>query len=192
MQHPALKIVVIGPESTGKSVLCQELSAHYNALWCPEYARTYLEENDMDGHYTDKDLLLIARGQLAAEDEVFREACQRRDRLLLIDTDMYVMKIWSEFAFQRCHHWILEQIAKRHYDYYLLCDIDLPWAPDPLREYPDPAMRQNLFNHYLDLLIHQHTPFGIIKGEGIQRLHHAIVQLDREILFDKDKYATEP
>ena len=55
MQHPALKIVVIGPESTGKSVLCQELSAHYNTLWCPEYARTYLEENDMDGQYTDID-----------------------------------------------------------------------------------------------------------------------------------------
>ncbi|SEA11423.1 nicotinamide-nucleotide adenylyltransferase, NadR type [Arachidicoccus rhizosphaerae] len=182
MLHTPLKIVVIGPESTGKSVLCQQLATHYGALWCPEYARSYLEQNQRDGHYTRADLLAIAKGQLKAEDLVDSQARQLKDAMMLIDTDMYVMKIWSEFAFQHCDHWILEQIAVRHYDYYLLCDIDLPWAPDPLREYPDPAMRQNLFNHYLDLLMHQQTPFSIINGQGAARLHKAIGVVDREVL----------
>lgn len=185
MQKPPLKIVVIGPESTGKSMLCRDLAGHYGTLWCPEFARRFLEQNDRDGHYMKQDLLTIAKGQLEAEDAACRDAVQRKDALLFIDTDMYVMKIWSEFAFQSCHHWILEQIAGRLYDYYLLCDIDLPWAPDPLREYPDPAMRQNLYNHYLDLLMHQQTPFSIIRGQGAQRLHQAIAVIDRECLLQK-------
>lgn len=168
-----LKIVVIGPESTGKSSLCQALATAYHTLWCPEYARRYLEEKKLDTHYGESDLLAIAKGQLTEEDAFLRKAQERKDRFLFIDTDMYVMKIWSEFSFGKCHHWILEQIAARRYDYYLLCDIDLPWTADPLREYPDLAMRLNLFNHYKDLLSQQSTPFSVIGGQGESRIAHA-------------------
>ena len=172
------KIVIIGPESTGKSSLCQGLAAHYNALWCPEYARAYLEGKKVGTQYTEEDLLAIAKGQLVAQDAYFKKATIRKDRFLFIDTDMYVMKTWSEFSFDRCAHWILEQIAERQYDYYLLGDIDLPWQEDPLREYPDPDMRKRLMLHYKDILIQQSTPFSIISGTGNARLSGAIQRLD--------------
>jgi len=179
MQSPPFKIVVIGPESTGKSSLCAALAKKYKASWCPEYARQYLQKQNKQGHYGEEDLLFIARGQTALEDACQEKARSAKDRFLFIDTDMYVMKVWSEFAFDRCHHWILEQIAHRKYDYYLLCGIDLPWMPDPLREYPDPLMRQNLFNHYLDLLIHQATPFSVILGQDEERLANAVAAINR-------------
>ena len=66
-QKPLIKIAVIGPESTGKSTLCELLAQHYNSQWCPEFAREFLLTHGTD--YTYDDLLYIAKGQLAMEDE---------------------------------------------------------------------------------------------------------------------------
>jgi nicotinamide riboside kinase len=95
-------------------------------------------------------------------------------RLLFIDTDMYVMKVWCEFVFNQCHNWILNQIAKRHYDAYLLCDVDLPWIEDKLREYPDLKLREKLYHFYKDLMIHQSVPWCNISGIKEERLNKAI------------------
>lgn len=179
-EAPLIKIVVIGPESTGKSSLCQQLANYYQSLWCPEYARQYLEQRVKGGCYTAPDLLAISQGQLILEDRYIAEAMNRKDKYLFIDTDMYVMKVWSEIAFQKCAHWILEQIAIRRYDYYLLCDTDLPWTEDPLREYPDPAMRRRLFNYYLDLLTQQSVPFSVIGGQGHERTKNAVQEIKRQ------------
>ena len=105
---PSLKkIVVIGPESTGKSSLCEALATHYRTSWVPEYAREYLETHGMD--YSFDDLLTIARGQLALEDRLYAAAEAAGKELLFIDTDLYVIKVWSEFVFGRCHPWILDR-----------------------------------------------------------------------------------
>ena len=122
------KIVILGPESTGKSTLCAALAKHYNTEWCPEYARQYLTENG--NNYTYDNLLTIAKGQLEGEDRFVEKA----SNLLIIDTDMYVIKVWCEYVFNNCHPFILEQINNRKYDAYLLCDIDLPWTADEMRE----------------------------------------------------------
>src|SRR5579864_1908195 len=145
------KIVIVGPESTGKSSLCEALAAHYKTEWVPEYAREYLTTHGMD--YRQEDLLVIARGQLALEDRGTMSAAAAGRRLLFVDTDMYVMKVWSEFVFGHCDPWILEQIAIRQYDGYLLCRTDLPWEKDELREYPDLASRDTLYHIYRDCLI---------------------------------------
>ena len=87
---------------------------------------------------------------------------------------MYVMKVWCEYVFNNCHTYILEQIHSRKYDMYLLCDIDLPWTPDEMREYPDEAPRKELFAIYKDILINQNTPWGIVKGIGEDRTKNAI------------------
>lgn len=116
------KIVVIGPESTGKSTLCAQLAEHYRTCWCPEFAREYLKERG--GKYNYADLLNIAHGQLELEDTLLMEA---RNGFYFIDTDMYVMKVWCEVVFEQCHTWILKQIALRQYDLFFLCDVDLPW-----------------------------------------------------------------
>jgi NadR type nicotinamide-nucleotide adenylyltransferase len=171
------KVVVIGPESTGKSSLCAELAEHFSAQWCPEYAREHLTVYGKA--YTYNDLLTIAQKQLALEDRFTNEALNNDQELLFIDTDMYVMKVWCEYVFQKCHHYILEQITQRQYDLYLLCDTDLPWVQDELREYPADGPRKELFQIYKDLLINQSIPFVIINGNYQERLQEAIEAVEQ-------------
>jgi NadR type nicotinamide-nucleotide adenylyltransferase len=179
------KIVVIGPESTGKSTLCEQLSVHYNTAWCREYAREYLLKNGTD--YSFDDLLTIAKGQLQLEEEAIQQVLgntmpaekkSSAQPLLFIDTDMYVMKVWCEFVFGKCHRWILDQIVERKYDLYLLCNTDLPWVKDELREYPDLESRQKLYNIYKDIMINQRVPWVDISGSYEQRFEKARAAVD--------------
>jgi NadR type nicotinamide-nucleotide adenylyltransferase len=170
---PPKKIVIIGPESTGKSTLCESLAAHYQTEWVREYAREYLEEHGMEYNY--ETLSVIARGQLALEDA----GAARAGGLLFIDTDLYVIKVWSEYVFGRCEAWILDEIVRRKYDGYLLAGTDLPWADDPLREYPDPGIRERLFHIYRDLLINQSVPWAEVSGAGDKRLERAIGAVEK-------------
>jgi len=163
------RIVIIGPESTGKSTLCQQLAEHYNTVWCPEYAREYLIKHGMN--YTLDDLTAIAKGQLALQQALETNAA---NDLYFIDTDMYVMKVWHEVAFATCPSWILKKIAQTKPDLYLLCNTDLPWEKDELREYPDLPMRQRLFHMYKDLVINSATPWNIVSGTNEERLRVAI------------------
>lgn len=183
------KIVIIGPESTGKSTLCEQLAQHYETRWCPEYARAWLLQNGTN--YTYEDLLTIAEGQLQLEDE-YTEKLENESLPLLenggniplfIDTDMYVMKVWCEFVFGKCHRYVLDNILKRKYDGYLLCNVDLLWTKDELREYPDLDTRKTLFRMYKDLLVNQSTPWALVSGTGEDRLASAIQAIDK-ILAD--------
>ena len=195
------KIAIIGPESTGKSTLCEELARHYATLWCPEFAREYLLSYGKN--YTYDDLLKIAMGQVGLEDEyierviksespevrktipgnkkntsglpVFRSSLHPS---LFIDTDMYVMKVWCEFVYGKCHRFILDQIVKRQYDLYLLCKTDLPWVKDELREYPDLETREKLYHFYKDIMINQAVPWVEISGSYPERFQKAITAVD--------------
>lgn len=178
--------MVIGPESTGKSTLCEELSQHYNTTWCPEFAREYLMTFGRDYDYDD--LLTIAKGQIALEDEYailaekeWQEQTSKttHEPVFFIDTNMYVMKVWCEFVFGKCHQYILDQIVARPYDLYLLCNTDLPWTKDELREYPDHETRQILYLMYKDILVNQQVPWVDISGNDEQRLHAAVEGINR-------------
>ena len=155
------RISVTGPESTGKSELSEKLAKHFRTIWVPEYAREYLE--NMGHPYKEDDILKIAQGQLKKEEEAVRYS----KHLLFCDTDFIVTKIWSEFKYGRCHPWILGQVEKHAYDLYLLCNIDLPWAEDPLREHP--RRREELFQLYYRELTVRNLPFKIISGTGDAR-----------------------
>ena len=173
------RIVVIGPESTGKSTLCSALANHYNTLWCPEYAREYLLTNGKD--YTYDNLLTIAKGQIALEEKYAAKVAATSTlpkTYLFIDTDMYVMKVWCEYVFGKCHSFILEQIKERKYNLYLLCNIDLPWTRDELREYPDEQPRRELFQLYKELLTNQSVPFVEISGLENDRIEAAIAAVE--------------
>ncbi len=182
------KIVIIGPESTGKSTLCEQLAQHYETTWCPEYAREYLLSNGINYEYDD--LLTIAKGQLALEDEYYTTL--ERNSLpmleagghlpLFIDTNMQVMKVWCEFVFNKCHPFIIEQLKEREYDLYLLCNIDLPWVEDELREYPDLHTRKKLYHIYKENMINQSTPWVNISGNHDERLAKAIEAVDKILI----------
>lgn len=175
------KFVILGPESTGKSTLCKSLAEHYQSAWCEEYAREYLLKNGTS--YTPADLLKIAKGQLKLEELTTKSLAEsNKTPILFIDTDMYVMKVWSEYVFGECDFFILDSIVKRKYDGYLLCNIDLPWTKDELREYPDEKPRQELFAIYKDLLMNQTTPWALISGNDAERTQAAIKAIDRFIL----------
>jgi NadR type nicotinamide-nucleotide adenylyltransferase len=173
------KIVIIGPESTGKSSLSHALANHFNGLAVEEYAREYLLTNGTD--YTYENLLDVAKGQLALEDKAIQEIILNQSirPFAFIDTDMYVMKVWCEFVFQQCHPFILDQIVERKYDLYLLCNVDVPWVKDELREYPDLATRQTLYHHYRDIMLNQQVPWIDISGDYNTRLQTAIAGVEK-------------
>lgn len=165
------KIVILGPESTGKSHLSAQLAVHFNTEWCPEYAREHLLSRGINYNY--EDLLEIAKGQVMLEDKYIQKT-MGKNNFLFIDTDMYVMKVWCEFVYGKCHRFILDQIVQRKYDLYLLCNTDLPWVSDELREYPDLAIRNKLFKSYKDIMVNQSVPWVEIEGDYDQRFETAI------------------
>jgi NadR type nicotinamide-nucleotide adenylyltransferase len=164
------KIAVTGPESTGKSMLAADLAKFYGTAWVPEYARHYLEVNGPS--YREEDILTIAKGQLEQETKTEANASQ----YLFCDTEFIVTKIWSDVKYGRCNPWILRQIEEHTYDLYLLCDIDLPWMFDPLREHPE--MRKELFELYCRELDSRGFPYMIVNGTGIDRLNNAVSIID--------------
>lgn len=171
------KVVVIGPESTGKSTLSEQLATHFSTSWVPEYAREYLLTHGT--RYSFEDLLVIARRQVAMEDSYAAAVkAAGRSSLLFVDTDLYVMKVWCEYVFGKCHSWILDQIALRPYDLYLLCDTDLPWVKDELREYPDLESRRELYCIYKDIMLNQPVPWANISGNYEQRLGQAVKKVN--------------
>ena len=173
MAIPLKKVAVIGPECTGKSALSEFLALHFDTTWVPEYARGYLE--NLVRPYEPHDLITIAHGQLRVEDAWSQDA----NRVVICDTNLYVIKIWSEFKFGSCDPEILRLIASRQYDLHLLTYIDIPWQNDPQREHP--GKRQELYNLYLKELQQQPTAFVEIKGEQQERRKTAIAAIE-EIL----------
>ena len=166
VQPPPLnRIVVIGPESTGKSTLARQLASCFDTAFADEYARSYLEQ--LDRPYTLADMEAMARGQLGLERKAVAGA---RHGLYFCDTDLYVFKVWSEDRYGSCPEEILRDIATRACHLYILTDIDMPWQDDPLREHPEPEMRQYFFHIYHDIVQHSGVPFIRVYGDEAQRL----------------------
>lgn len=162
------KIAITGPESTGKTTLTRQLAAHYHTLWVPEYARFYLTL--LDRPYTLEDVVEIAKGQVYWENELVKLA----DELLFCDTDLIVIKIWLQFKYNIENEWIETSLKAKNYDVHLLCNIDLPWQDDPLRENPSLEDRETLYNLYKQELTALNVPFFEITGDETKRLAQAI------------------
>ncbi len=159
---------MIGPESTGKSTLSEGLAKRLNTVWVPEYAREYLE--DLGRPYEEADLLRMAEGQLQAE----AEAMHLANNCLICDTDLYVIKVWSEAKYGHCDPAILKRIATYRCDMYLLTDIDIPWQDDPLREHPLPEERAYFYRQYHDIVMNSGVPWANIGGNIAEREERAL------------------
>ncbi|NIG52429.1 AAA family ATPase [Chitinophaga sp. Cy-1792] len=162
------KVVVIGPESTGKSTLSEYLARYFHTAWTPEFAREYIDQ--LNRPYTQEDLLHIAEGQLQLE----KEQAAKANEVLICDTDLYVVKVWSEHKYGDCDARILKMIAEQDCDLYLLMATDLPWEEDPQREYPAQEMRDYFYNIYRDIVMQSGVPFVDIRGSYTDRENTAV------------------
>ena len=161
-----LRVCVIGPECTGKTTLSENLARELGTVWVPEYARGYLSK--LNHPYGQPDLLKIAHGQLRMEDEWASDA----KGVLVCDTNLLVIKVWSEHKFGSCDPEIMQRHRERKYHLYLLTDIDVPWEEDPQREHPQ--LREHFRNIYTSLIQSSGVPFVQIRGTLQQRLTGAI------------------
>lgn len=162
------KIAIVGPESTGKSSLAAQLAEALGTAWVPEYARKYLQQ--IDRPYLQEDLTEIARGQLALEEAWLPKA---KD-FLICDTNLLVIKIWSEFKYGNLLPELENLIDLGAYKLHFLTYIDLPWTFDPLRENPSLEDREELFSLYKTNLEEAGVDHQVLKGGEDERLTEAL------------------
>ena len=166
-----LKVVLFGPESSGKTTLAKALSAHYKTEWVPEYMRTYLQDkwDNKKQVCTREDLLPIARGQLQLENEKATIA----NLYLFCDTNLDELIVYSKFYYDGyCPEQIIKAATQSKYDLFLLTYIDTPWEKDDLRDRPND--RRLLFSIFEAYLIENNFPYIIIKGTVEERLQTAV------------------
>jgi NadR type nicotinamide-nucleotide adenylyltransferase len=171
-----VKIVLFGPESSGKTTLSKHLARYYNTVWAPEFAREYLQNKWNNERKTceNSDLLPIALGQMKLENELAKKA----DKLLICDTDLLETKVYSEEFYGGFVHPDLEKAAiANKYDLYLLTYIDTPWEEDDLRDRPE--LRLEMFNAFENALKKYNRPYILLKGEKEDRLKYAIAEIDK-------------
>lgn len=171
-----LKIVVTGPECSGKTTLAEALALHYSTVWVHEGARSYLDTMPGGPHYTERTLLEIAKYQLQLEDMMTEAVRRGGPQLLFCDTDLITIRIWGEEKYGRSDPWIVERTEQRPYAMWLLCAPDMPWEFDPLRE--NPHDRDRLFTVYERMLRTLDKPYIVMQGVAEQRLARAITAVD--------------
>jgi HTH-type transcriptional repressor of NAD biosynthesis genes len=166
----ARRVCIFGPESTGKSTLTQNLANYYNTVYVSEYARGLLDFKG--GHCDFTDIPLIAKGQMAAEDALVRQA----NKVIFCDTDLITTTIWSHVLFGKCPQWIEDEGNRRKYDLYLLLDVDVPWVDDTQRCLPN--YRKEFRDRCIQALKSRHRPYIIINGDWEQRWQKACMAVD--------------
>lgn len=158
----------VGPESSGKTTLCDKLAEYFCGIVIPEFARNYLE--DGDGKYEKADLIEIAQGQFNLESN-YRSLAKDLDPIFC-DTDLLVIKVWHEFKFGESNEEINRLLKEQDPRKYLLTYPDLEWEEDPLRENPNDLLE--LFHVYEHELQEIGADYRVVKGSGDLRLTNAI------------------
>jgi nicotinamide riboside kinase len=161
-----MKIAFTGPESCGKSTMAKWCAEFHQLPLSEEYAREYLENQEA---YNLKDLDVITIAQL--------NDWEKKGSKFVADTEMTVMKIWSEFRFQKLSPLIQMAYTNQQFDHYFLCAPDIPWEADPLRE--NPMNRLELFGLYEKELKENNRPYTILKGTLIERQKQVQFVLNR-------------
>lgn len=177
-----VKVVLFGPESTGKTTLSRQLARHYNTVWAPEYAREYLQDKWNNERKTceESDLIPIAVGQMDLENSLAKKA----DKLLICDTDLLETKVYSEEYYGGFVDPLLNEFAtKNTYDIYFLTYIDTPWEEDDLRDRPE--QREEMFNAFKNALEKYNRPYLLLKGDNETRLKKATQIID-DLIAKKD------
>lgn len=167
-----IRIAITGPECCGKSTLCEWLSERiFDARVVKEYSREYLTAKGSSYIYTEKDVLAIARRTA----ELLSKAFKSTSDALIVDTDFYVLDIWWRERFGESNEEILMMKETYDFDLYLVCQPDLPWEADPLRE--NPYDRDRLFAMYVEDLFNDGKTVEIVKGTGEERMQRILEKI---------------
>ena len=165
-----LKIAIIGPESTGKTVLAKDLSSHFNTVWEPELAREYVEALNRD--YTYDDVCEIGRTQIIIEKKYQQNNIPHE--IVFFDTDLIITKVWLEYKYGECPEFLSKRLSERFIDFYLLCKPDLDWQPDPVREHGSGDERDFFYQWYKREIETLHIPYAEIGGQDKERIKNAL------------------
>jgi len=171
-----LRIAVYGPESTGKTTLAAKLATHFSAPLVAEYAREFW---DARGTITLEDIPAIAREQWRREDA----APAKADRLIICDTEALTTMLWSDLLYGTTPDDVRREVEQRarNYALHLLLDIDVPWAPDPQRCFPDEENRKKCLDLWRGALEQRQLPYRLIRGNWAQREQAAIAAVTEQL-----------
>jgi len=166
------KIVVItGAESTGKSVLTEWLAHHFQVPFIPEFARSYVE--NLHRKYNYSDVEKIAQQQIRE----LQKIKELKYPLVFVDTWLIITKIWFEEVFGHSPQWLETEIRNTKIDLFLVCDTDLPWIPDPVRENGG-ERRLYLQNRYIETIQKYEFSYKIVSGKNNSRFKNALQHLE--------------
>lgn len=163
-------IVITGAESTGKSTLTESLAHHFNVPYIPEIARKIVENLNREYNYSDVEN--IAKKQI----DQLNVLKYSNHPFIFVDTWLIITKIWFEVVFNKVPSWLENEIQNTNIDLFLVCDVDLPWQPDPVRENGG-ASRLILHKKYLESLKNYNFEHKIISGKNITRFKNALQHL---------------
>lgn len=166
----ARRVVVIGPESVGKTTLAARLAAHFETVWVGEYLRTWIDFKGLP--VVQADVSAAAQGQQASEAALARRA----NRVLFCDTDLWLSALYSEHYYDEAPPWIVEAARAQRRDLYLLLDTDVPWVPDPQRD--QPHARDAIRDRLVALLEREDLPFRVIRGDWEERFREAVAAVE--------------
>jgi NadR type nicotinamide-nucleotide adenylyltransferase len=158
-------ICVTGPESTGKTTLAARLAELANTEWVPEASRSYAERKGSE--LLASDVEPIAREHIALEDTASIRERVAGASLLVLDTDLLSTVIYSRYYYGEVPAWIERAERARRAELYLLCDIDVPWVADGIRDRP--AKREEMFALFHEALLRRRTPFVRVRGSWEER-----------------------
>jgi len=181
MKRKSDKIIIVfcGPESTAKSTISQKVSLHFGAEWVPEHARSYIEQ--LKRPYGYDDVVTIMQKQIAE----YHRLLKSNHKIIVFDTFLIITKVWFEVVFKKVPDGLLKALEDIYVDLYLLCQPDIPWVSDGVRE--NEAIRQELYDHYKKEIEKYKFPFKVISGEGEGRLDQAKKHID-QVLTKQSNY----
>lgn len=157
------RVGIIGPESTGKSVLARYLAKRYKGVYIAEYAREYVEHKGTTEISYDE-VCEIARHQIEEISKV-ESRKTKEDCVCFFDTELIVTKVWLEYAFGQVPAWLEEAIRQYPMDVYLLTYPDTPWTQDGARYNGSDKLRKELFDRYEAEIQALDIPYYIIRHE---------------------------
>lgn len=160
-----MRICLTGPECTGKTALAERLATWLDTAWVPEASRLYVERKQAP--LTAADVGPIAREHIALAGAAEERARERGAAQLVFDTDLLSTVVYARHYYGAAPRWVEEAERERRAELYLLCDVDVPWIADGVRDRPEE--REAMFDLFARALARRHARVVRVSGGWDER-----------------------